>query len=68
MCTYVYEFRRERFRGEIDLVFALKRLTEELGMHKISYHKADLEETQRKANGDSDRSNRLHGEVAFEWT
>ena len=29
-------FRRERFRGEIDVVFALKRLTEEHDMHKIS--------------------------------
>ena len=36
VCTYVYKFRRERFRGEIDVVFALKRLTEEHDMHKIS--------------------------------
>lgn len=66
VCTYACKFRRERFRGETDVAFALRRLTEECDMHKISYHKANLEETQRKAKGDSNRSNRLQGEVAFE--
>ena len=66
VCTYVCKFRRERFRGETGIVFALKRLTGECDMHKISYHKVNLEETQRKAKADSNRSNRLQGEVAFE--